>query len=219
MFYSFIALSFSVVPANAIEQVSNDFSIGGLYDIENPAVLNVNKKPYVWFSGVPSKNQYSREYIFFTSKNDKGQFTEPQISFSKPGYLVSDPAIVKHPVRNQVFMFYTQQEKTGKMVPRRLKNGKKVVSYKAPMENIGVAYAVACKDSIDGSGLCWTDLSAKRPLIGNNNGFSKFGGGSPAVFLDGARLHIYYKSNPPGGALLRSAVEYRDWETDRKSDG
>jgi hypothetical protein len=184
----------------------------GLYDASSVAVSEHKGQRVMWLDGTPTLRGTEAGGLYFSAQNGNS-WTKPRPSFSKPGYMIRRPAVFKHPKLNRHIMFYTMRPSEPVREKRRdPKTGKEHTVTHAPMDVIGVAYASPCgSDAPDGSGLCWHDLSAEAPLIGANNGFNNDGGGNASVFLSGAQVHVYYRTNAPSARLLRTIVDLRDW--------
>ena len=168
-------------------------------------------KEMLWFSGFASQDKGSGG-IYFSQRQPNGTWSEPALSFYRFGKHIADPAMVKHPTRNQIYMFYSMRNTQPKTVTKRDRYGRRYEETLPNNHHIGVTYASFCNDSPDGSGMCWTNLSEKKPLIGDSNGWNKDGAMSPSVFIKGTRAHLYYKTNAPSSTMVRTIVDLRDWK-------
>ncbi len=206
------ALSLSPMAAHALKDLGMMGEFSGLYNVDGPAITTYKGHRMLYYSGAPTFKQMGMNGIFFSRLDQKG-WSYPTLSFSKPGYAVKDPSIVKHPRRNQYYMLYTMKELNPTPVEEYdPKLRKRVTRLKSPTDKIGIAYATACRNSPDGSGLCWTDLSKDSALIGGKKDKNKHGGKSPSAHLEGTKLTVYYKANPPENALRRNVYDIRDWK-------
>lgn len=175
-------------------------SLGTDFEVKSPAVTDYKGHKMLYMSG--------NNGIYFSAGSNRG-WTTPTLSFSKKDYMVKDPAIVKHPTLNQYYMFYTMRKSQPierVVIDRR--TGKKVIKKEQPKNGIGLAYATACKQSPDGSGLCWKDITPEKPMIRDEGKMR--GGQAPSAFLQGSKIMLYYKTNAPQSRLVRSVVDIRD---------
>lgn len=197
-----LLLPFLLSPAYAADDYGVISVLETDFDVSNPTVTELNKRKLLFMSGASG---------IYSSGETKRGWTSPQPAFSKPGFVVKDPTIVRHPKTNSYYMFYTMHAPAPikkKQVDKR--TGKQTTLVEQPQNGIGVAYGTVCTNSQDGTGLCWKDISKDKPLIGGDA--KSKGGFSPSAIINGARVLLYYRTNPPESQLVRSVVDLRDWK-------
>ncbi len=191
-----------ISPAQAADDYGVISELNTQFEIKSPTLTELKGRKLLYMSSANG---------IYSARETKDGWTEPELSFKKPGYVVADPSIIKHPKSNEYFMFYTMRQTAPierVVVDRR--SGKKTTLRESPKNGIGVAYATSCDNSIDSSGLCWNDISKDKPLIGEWRGIP--GGSAPSAFMSGTQVMLYYKANPPSGKITRSVVDLRDWK-------
>lgn len=167
-------------------------TIGGLWHAYGPTTINYKGVERMWIGGWAVQADQGDDLIYYSEKNSKG-WTKPVLAFKKPNYAINDPTVIKHPVQDWLFMYYTGLHKDNQNA-----------------EGLHHNALVGFASSIDG-GKSWTDHGI---IIGQDNGFNKHGAWAPSAILSPNKKEIwlYYHTNSPSNILLRTRLDINGWK-------
>lgn len=197
---SLLALALSS-PATAMDRVKSMVQgnvTGNFIHAVTPSVVQSGDVTRIWLSGWMNKDQVSSSTIYYIEKRGDGPWSTPRAAFVKENHEIDEPSVLMHSSGEWYLMFYHEviPAKPGLYKPRSERHA------------IGVAYGVPCKESKDGSGICWTDYSKDRPFIGPEDGRGNIGGTSPSAFFNGNEIWLYYRPQDGKGSFARARIEY-----------
>lgn len=198
--YSLLAIALCI-PAHAMDRVKNMVQgtvAGNFIHAVTPSVVKSSDTTRIWLSGWMNEKQSASNTIYYIEKRGDGPWSTPRETLVKQNYELDEPSVLMHPSGEWYLMFYHEviPPKPGLYKPRNERHG------------IGVAYGVPCKDSPDGSGICWTDYSKDRPFIGPDDGRGNIGGTSPSAFFNGSEVWLYYRPQDGKGSFARARIDY-----------
>lgn len=119
----------------------------------------------------------------------------PNVVFSKVGFHVNHPSIVKPPdsVANNNILYLYYSQRSNAFIARGDER----------------ASAIGFATSVNG-GITWTNggtvIGSSTIVGGGSNGYNDFGGESPSAIVSGSEIWIYYHTNETAPKVLRTRL-------------
>ncbi len=181
LFMLMIMMLIPVSPAASAEILATEYVLSGR-NVYSPTVLRtVNGVRRVWFGGWLNDGDRT-DRIYMSDEAAPGAWTAPVVVLERPGQLVNDPTVLRHPIYpTWLFMYFT------------------VLTDPNDTSNNQIGFA----SSID-EGRSWWDHGI---IIGRDNGLDQCGAWSPSALVVGSEIWVYFHGNL--SAVCSSLQVYR----------